>query len=82
MRRSPVQKFLYTVNTRRRTILKVALFGGAAFLLGKVFGPGIKLFESEHEVKDFKNFRVVENGEELGFYDKFGNEILVMEKDK
>lgn len=70
------------LNKRRRTIIKFALFGGAAFALGKVLGPGLSLFGGEGEkVTDFKNFRVVEKGGDLGFYDKFGNEILVMEHD-
>ena len=44
-------------------------------------GPSLHLFEQDEKITDFKNFRVVENNGELGFYDKLGNEILVMEKD-
>jgi hypothetical protein len=77
-RRKPQNPIL---NVNRRTLLKVGLFGAAAFTLGKIFGPGISFFTGDEKVSDFKNFRVVENGEELGVYDKLGNEILVMEKD-
>lgn len=73
------------LNSRRRNILKLFALGGAAFVLGKIFGPSISLFGGSAELGgkqyDFKNFRVVENGEELGFYDKLGNEILILEKD-
>lgn len=68
------------LNEKRRTLLKFGIFGVAAFTLGKVLGPGIKLFDEDTSITDFKNFRIVENGEELGVYDKLGNEILVMEK--
>lgn len=72
------------LNNRRRNALKLFAFGGGAFLLGKIFGPSINLFGGEWDGKsyDFNNFRVVENGRGLGFYDKFGNEILLMEKDE
>jgi hypothetical protein len=72
------------VNTRRRSILKWAVVGGGAFILGKIFGPSINLFSESSvfgESHIFKNFRVVESGDELGFYDGLGNEILVFEKD-
>ncbi len=70
-------------GARRRAVIKYALYGAGAFLLGKILGPSISLFPSEWNGKiyNFKNFRVVENDQELGFYDKFGNEILILEKD-
>ena len=75
------------VNTRRRTMLKFALLGSATFVLGKVLGPSINFFNQDLQLGSndketmFKNFRVVENGHELGFYDRLGNEILIIEKD-
>ena len=82
-KRSP-NKSPKQVNERRRTLIKFGLIGGATFVLGKVFGPSINLFSGTlgfgGKEYDFKNFRVVENGEELGFYDKLGNEILILEK--
>ncbi|HWB34092.1 MAG TPA: hypothetical protein VG753_02120 [Candidatus Paceibacterota bacterium] len=74
------------VSQRRRTILKLGLFGAAAFAVGKIVGPSLNFFSGSIDlggdrVVDFNNFRVVENGTELGFYDKFGNEILVLDKD-
>ena len=52
--------------------------------MGKVLGPSLNLFGgniAEGEITEFKNFRVVDNDEELGFYDKVGNEILIIEKE-
>ncbi|OGC85037.1 hypothetical protein A3F55_02105 [Candidatus Adlerbacteria bacterium RIFCSPHIGHO2_12_FULL_53_18] len=72
------------INERRRTLIKLAAFGGATFILGKVLGPSLNLFGgniAEGEITEFKNFRVVDNDEELGFYDKVGNEILIIEKE-
>jgi len=74
------------VNQKRRNIIKFGLFGAGAFVIGKVLGPSINFFSNGIDlggdrVVDFNNFRVVENGQELGFYDKLGNEILILEKD-
>lgn len=71
-------------SPRRRAILKYSVFGGGAFLAGKVLGPGINLFggaDFDGKMVDFKNFRVVESSKGLAFYDKWGNEILMLEKD-
>lgn len=70
------------INERRRNALKLFAFGGGAFLLGKIFGPSINLFgDWDGKAYDFTNFRVVESSRGLGFYDKLGNEILIMDKD-
>jgi len=76
------------LDTKRRNLIKLALFGGGAFILGKVIGPSFNLFPKESSVTNsdgketfFDNFRVNENGDELGIYDKLGNEILIIEKD-
>jgi len=72
------------MNERRRKILKLGLLGSATFVLGKILGPSLNLFGgnvAEGEVTDFKNFRIVDNDKELGFYDKLGNEILIIEKE-
>lgn len=57
-------------------------------MLGKVLGPSLNLFPKDTTIAQngeketlFDNFRVHENGEELGIYDKMGNEILVIEKE-
>lgn len=70
------------INARRRTLLKLAAFGGATFVLGKVLGPSLNFFSgtTAGDITEYENFRVVENGEELGIYDKLGNEILIIEK--
>lgn len=72
------------LDEKKRSMLKWIGVGGGTFLLGKILGPSINLFgESPLLGKThlFKNFRVTENSKELGFYDNFGNEILVLEKD-
>ena len=69
------------LNERRRTLLKLFALGGGAFVLGKILSPGLNLFGGEGDVTDFRNFRVVERGEELGVYDKSGNEILIIENE-
>lgn len=77
------------LNQKRRNLLKLFALGGGAFVLGKVFGPSLSFFggngeftlgegETEHM---FKNFRVVERRGELGFYDREGNEILILENE-
>ena len=74
------------LNKNRRNLIKLGLFGVGAFVVGKVLGPSINLFSGTLELGggkqyDFTNFRVIENGQELGFYDKLGNEILILDKD-
>lgn len=71
------------LDQKRRNILKLAAFGGISFALGKILGPSLTWFSAEQELDGetvFNNFRVVENGEEIAFYDKLGNEILILEK--
>lgn len=76
-------KELGLTGARRRAVIKYALLGVGAFVAGKILGPRLSLFSSDLNSKEysFRNFRVVENGDELGFYDKLGNEILILEKD-
>lgn len=72
------------VESKRRALLKYVLFGGGFFMLGKIFGPSISMFSSSSEFSsttDFQNFRVVESGKELQFFDKMGNEILTLDKE-
>lgn len=71
------------IESKRRSLLKYVLFGGGFFMLGKIFGPSINIFsqESDLSITDFKNFRVVESGKELQFFDKMGNEILALDKE-
>lgn len=70
------------VKKERRTLLKLALFGGGAFLVGKLFGSFTDLF-SDKVVKDvqFNNFRFVETGKKLTISEKDGQDILVVDKD-
>jgi hypothetical protein len=75
-------------DDNRRKFLKWSVFGGATFLLGRIFGDGLDHLSSEPQAKnktskeaDFKNFRVVETENELSFYDKREKDaILIIEK--
>jgi len=75
------------LNDRRRNLIKLGFFGVGTFALGKILGPAISIFPQNLELTDigketlFKNFRVVESNDELGIYDRLGNEILIIEKD-
>ena len=79
--RAPRQPSMRPLNARRRNVIKLGLLGAGAFVLGKIFGPSISLFSGSWDGQeyDFKNFRVIENGQELGFFDRLGNEILILE---
>jgi len=70
-------------KSKRRTFLKYALLGGGVFVAGKVLGPSITFFGDSFDfgkVVNFENFRVVEKNGILSFFDRFGNEILVLDK--
>lgn len=72
------------IESKRRTLLKYALFGGGFFMLGKILGPSLSMFSSETDlgkVTNFENFRMIESGKGLEFFDKMGNEILTLDKD-
>lgn len=73
------------MDQNRRTLLKFLLVGAGAFALGKIFGPGIGLFGARRKKEvireaDFQNFRVVETKNELTFYGKKNEEILIVDK--
>lgn len=66
------------MNLKRRNFLKLALFGSGAFLLGGLLG---KLGLSSSNGKEFKNFKVVEDGDNLIFYNKSGQKVMALTKD-
>ncbi len=74
-------KEMVDIVANRRKLLKYAFFGTGIFVLGKIFGPSINIFGEDTKITDFKNFRVIESKLGLQFFDKFGNEILVLDKD-
>lgn len=72
-----------SVNEKRRLLLRSIMFGGGAFVAYKSLSFVAGLFESgainEHI---FENFRVVETGKALTFFDRMsGEEILVIDKE-
>ena len=71
------------VDEKRRLLLRSLLFGGGAFIAYKSLSFLSDLVEggivNEHM---FENFRVVETGKALTFFDRLsGDEILVLEKE-
>ena len=83
-RKSNHQDISTDVDLKRRSLLKYVFFGGGFFMLGKIFGPGISMFSSDTDITkitNFENFRIVESGKELQFFDKMGNEILTLDKE-
>jgi len=78
-----IESVVFDVNSKRRSFLKYLFFGSGFFLAGKILGPSINLFSGDTDfgkITDFKNFRVVETGKELTFFDRMGNEILSLDK--
>ncbi len=71
------------MDPQRRRMLKMFGFGAGIFAIGKVLGPSFSLFPGvlDNGTTYFRNFRLVERGKELSFYDRYGNEILVLEAD-
>jgi len=75
------------MEENRRKFLKYLFIGAGAFILGKALHSTTNLFSSgksssEANTKEylFKNFRIVETDEELSFYERGGDEILIIEK--
>lgn len=71
------------MNKNRRNLLKFLFIGSGAFLLGKIFGPGfLNLFSGPGKELDLGNFRVSEDRKELIIYDRTGEKILIIDKEK
>lgn len=65
------------MNLKRRNFLKLLLFGSGTFLAGSLLGK----FGLSSNEKEFKNFKVVEDGEDLIFYNKSGQKVMALTKD-
>lgn len=82
-----VEKKPQLENSQRRTVLALGLTGVVAFVLGKLFGNSVTNLFSEDGGdfvignKDFKNFRIREDGEEMVFSDKTGDPIFIVDKE-
>ena len=66
------------MNQSRRNFLKFLLIASGALFLGKLFG--LNLFSKKKNSRIFRNFRVMEEGEELAFYNQQGEKLLIIEK--
>lgn len=73
------------MNQDRRTLFKFLLVGAGTFVLGKMFGPRFGVFGGRRreilQEANFQNFRVVETKNELTFYGRKNEEILILDKD-
>lgn len=65
------------MNLKRRKLLKLALFGSGAMLLGSLLTRA-GLNENK---KEYKNFNVVEDGDNLVFYAKSGKKVMTLSED-
>lgn len=67
--------------------MKWLLLGVGAFVvffLGKIFGPSVSLSSRPQKIEGsatLKNFRIVEDDKELILYNRFGDEIFIVEKE-
>ncbi|MBI4064452.1 MAG: hypothetical protein HY401_09165 [Elusimicrobia bacterium] len=73
------------MNDERRKFLKLSLFGGALFVLGRVFGSFSQNFAQAlgrpyRKERILKDFKIVEDNDSVKVFDKSGNEILIIEK--
>jgi hypothetical protein len=66
----------------RRNMLKLAVFGAGAFVLGKLFSyiPDLLGEKVIHDI-EFKNFSFVETNKSITISDKSGEALLVVDKD-
>ncbi len=82
------KKEMEKIDTKRRNFLKWLALGVGAlgvFILGKILGPSIGLFSRSQKIdadSQFKNFRVTEDDNELKLYNRAGDEIFIIEKEK
>ena len=65
------------MNLKRRNFLKLALLGSGAFVAGTLLGK----FGLASGKREFKNFKVVEDGDNLIFYNKVGQKVMALTKD-
>lgn len=70
-------------NPRRRLLIKLAVFGGLAFVAGKFFEPLKNMIEGDRIIdeKVFNNFKVTETGRQLKIADTNGDDIVIFDKD-
>ena len=78
-------KIVELARPERRSFLKLLALGGGVFVMGSILSSFGKI-KSSNTVSDKKsafseNFRVVESKKELAFYNKKGDELLIIEKD-
>lgn len=69
------------MNKKRRNFLKLLFLGSGAFVLGNLLGklnlnPGI-----DTGIKEIKNFKIVEDGNKLVFYNKNGRQVFALSED-
>ena len=69
------------MDENRRKFLKILLLGSGALVITKLVNPKFLNFPfGSRKEYFFRNFRIVENKEELSIYEKGGEAILIIDK--
>ena len=71
------------VDVRRRRFIKLAAFGGLAFLAGKYIGPFVNMIQGDTVINEkvFENFTFTETGKQMKVTDNEGGELLIIDKE-
>lgn len=71
------------IDMRRRNFIKLTVFGGIIFLVGRYFGPLVNMFRGDTVINEmiFSNFKITETGKQLRVTDDEGSEILTIDKE-
>ena len=71
------------MKINRRNFLKLAAFGGVAFVAGKFFSPFLNIVKKDKVVKEtlFNNYKITETESQFKLTDKQGDEIIIVDKD-
>ena len=71
------------MKINRRNFLKLAAFGGVAFVAGKFFSPLLNIVKKDKVVKEtlFNDYKITETNKQFKLTDKQGDEIIIVDKD-
>jgi len=71
------------MKINRRNFIKLAAFGGAAFVAGKFLSPLLNILKKDKVVdeKIFDNYKITETKNQFKLTDKQGDDIIIVDKD-
>jgi len=71
------------MKINRRNFLKLAAFGGVAFVAGKFLSPFLNMVKKDKVVdeKVFDNYKITETNKQFKLIDRQGDEIIIVDKD-